>query len=68
MYKNIGPGAPAPLTNIGNFSTQSGSTYWTSTEEGSQVWYQLFGKGSFKGQFAKSLKYISRRVRPIRSF
>jgi len=30
MYQNIGPAAPAPLTNIGNFS--SSCCYWTSSE------------------------------------
>jgi len=29
MYQNIGPGAPAPNTNIGNFLP---TEYWTSTE------------------------------------
>lgn len=41
MYHNIGPGAAAPLTNIGEFN--SGNIYWSSSEfSSSEAWYQHF--------------------------
>jgi hypothetical protein len=62
MYMNIGPGAAAPNTNIGNFAA---TNYWSSTEEdNNQAWYQLFVLG---GQFYGS-KSASYNVRAVRAF
>ncbi|WP_235295810.1 hypothetical protein [Portibacter marinus] len=45
MYVKIGPGAPPPYTNIGNFFTTK--YYWTSTEENASfAWRQSFIDGT----------------------
>lgn len=62
MYRNIGPGAPAPLTNIGNFS---GFEYWSSTEGNDySAWYQSFG---YNYQHSSS-KDLMQSVRAVRAF
>ena len=67
MYKNIGPKAAAPLTNIGGFTT---GTYWSSSEAGgTQAWSQTFGSNSSVSyaplHYDKSYNF---RTRAIRSF
>jgi len=48
MYYNIGPGAAAPLTNIGDFDINN--LYWSSSEfrEG-DAWYHNFVNGQIGG-------------------
>lgn len=63
MYLNIGPGAPAPNTNIGAFV--AGAYYWTSVESGQfNAWYQNFGSGSQN----LNAKNANNYVRAIRAF
>ena len=63
MYKNIGPGAPDPLTNLGGFADDR---YWSSTETNRvKAWCQLFN--IVTGQFV-CFKNKLHRVRAIRSF
>ena len=38
MYKNIGPAAPAPSTNLGNFKN---TYYWSSSEASSNLAYSI---------------------------
>ena len=60
MYKNIGPGATAPNTNIGVFAN---SNYWSSTEKDvNNAWYQFFFFGS-QSVGNKSSTYYVRAVR-----
>jgi hypothetical protein len=60
MYKNIGPGAPAPLTNVGGFVS---SFYWSSSEwDSGSAWYQEFSNG-FQGKYPKYNTYYFRAVR-----
>lgn len=60
MYKNIGPGAPSPLTNIGNFA---GYSYWSSSEfDDYYAWYQNFS-GGYQYNFYKTGSYYVRAVR-----
>ena len=62
MYTNIGPGAPAPLTNIGSFGDDF---YWSSSEVSNyDAWLQLFANG-VQGNFRKT---FGLRVRPVRAF
>jgi hypothetical protein len=62
MYRNIGPGAPAPLTNIGGFSS---TWYWSSSEYSNlSVWTQNFGNG---GQ-TDIPKYPQFSVRAVRAY
>jgi hypothetical protein len=62
MYKNIGPGAPAPLTNIGGFSS---AFYWSSSEFNvNNAWSQRFGDGA-QGTNPKS---STSSVRAVRAF
>ena len=63
LYLNIGPGAPAPNTNIGGFVNAS---YWSSTESGSGGYAWLFGF-----EFGNSYdlhKYYTNYVRAVRAF
>ena len=64
IYLNIGPGAAAPLTNIGSFPSVD---YWTSTEYYSKygAWAQSFGDGSL---VAWSKSVTTCYVRAIRTF
>lgn len=62
MYKNIGQGAPAPLTNSGGFAS---SSYWSSSESGgSNSWGQYFSNGN---QYSSNKGY-SLLVRAVRAF
>ncbi|MGR8931883.1 MAG: hypothetical protein ACU836_14710 [Gammaproteobacteria bacterium] len=62
MYTNIGPGAPAPNTNVGGFANVY---YWSSTEGGSlSAWLQNFNYGDQSG----SVKDVPLRVRAVRAF
>jgi hypothetical protein len=62
MYTNIGPAAPAPLTNVGGFAING---YWSSSEIGANhAWTLFFGNG---GQsFGIKLNPLS--IRAVRSF
>lgn len=70
MYRNIGPGAPSPLTNVGVFINEPGHfAYWSSTETVSPQFshaalMMYFDDGSVGG-FGKDGKL---RVRVIRAF
>ncbi|MDD5273907.1 MAG: DUF1566 domain-containing protein, partial [Methylovulum sp.] len=67
MYQNIGPGAAAPFTNVGGFTT---GVYWSSSEDNEinldyfKAWVQDFGNGD---QYPddKATKY---HVRAVRAF
>jgi len=62
MYTKIGPGAPAPLTNIGGFSS---AWYWSSSERSIDgAWGQYFGDGY--QNFGS--KYVTLPVRAVRAF
>jgi hypothetical protein len=62
MYSNIGPGAAAPLTNVGGFGF---SAYWSSSEYDSTLaWIHYFNIG-FQYSYDKSDTFS---VRAIRSF
>jgi hypothetical protein len=62
MYKNIGPGAPAPLTNVGGFAS---STYWSSSEyDNGTAWGQYFGSGYQSNGSKDGTLY----VRAVRAF
>ncbi len=62
MYLKIGPGAPAPNTNIGGFAS---AFYWSSTEGSSSLaWLQSF----FNGVQDYNSKVSTSRVRAIRAF
>ena len=62
LYLNIGPGAPAPNTNIGGFAS---SIYWNSTEYNANFpWLEFFSNG-FQSY---TNKYNSNRVRAVRAF
>jgi hypothetical protein len=61
IYQNIGPGAVAPLTNVGGFA---GAWYWSSSENGFGAWLQNFGGG---GQ-VNSNKLNAFSVRAVRAF
>lgn len=69
MYWNIGPGASAPLTDIGNFT---GGVYWSSSEydgditqyKGVTAWYVFFGDGAPWYQFKEN----TFSVRAVRAF
>lgn len=62
MYTNIGQGATAPLTNLGNFANVS---YWSSTEYGSLgAYFQHFPDGS---QYTYD-EYNMLSVRAVRAF
>jgi hypothetical protein len=60
MFKNIGPGAAAPLTNIGGFEYLS--NYWSSSEDNGGVWDQHFGTGQ-PNFSSKDNKFPVRAVR-----
>lgn len=57
MYKNIGQGAPAPLTNVGGFAAAS---YWSSSENGNdEAWFWHFGAGiRDRGYYRNSTFYV----------
>ncbi|WP_394754266.1 DUF1566 domain-containing protein [Crenothrix sp.] len=62
MYKNIGKGAAAQLTNIGKFTTRG---YWSSSEYNNEsAWYQSFADGHQD----KYDKYGGFAVRAVRAF
>lgn len=62
MYRNIGPGAGAPNTNIAGFAN---SNYWSSTEkDANNAWYQFF----FFGSQSAGNKSAANNVRAIRAF
>ena len=62
MYTNIGQGATAPNTNIGNFTA---SFYWSSSEfDAFNAWRQDFLDGSE----GSNVKIFSPQVRAIRAF
>lgn len=62
MYNNIGPGAPAPLTNIGKFI---GYDYWSSSESSSNnAVGQNFATGAQSYYGKSGLLY----VRAVRAF
>ena len=61
LYWNIGPGAPAPNTNIGGFTN---SFYWSSTEYNALAAANFeFSSGNTYGNFSKSDTYSVRGVR-----
>jgi hypothetical protein len=63
LYGNIGPGAAAPLTNVGGFAN---GNYWTSTEAtNSNARYRTFSTMWYQNTSAKSTTYY---VRAVRSF
>jgi len=69
MYNNIGPGAPAPLTNVGNFVTDPNlrTRYWSSTGDG------LLNGGAYNVRFEDfHLSTVNTdfpgRARAVRSF
>lgn len=66
MYKNIGPGAPWPLTNIGGFSS---AWYWSSSESNyythEYAFSQLFNSN---GQQLVNYKADTSSVRAVRAF
>ncbi len=65
MYTKIGPGAPAPITNVGGFVTSGYTGYWSSTERSADgAWGQSFGNGN---QFSTP-KTSLHRVRAVRAF
>jgi hypothetical protein len=73
MYKNIGPGAPAPLTNVGGFISYSefSQFYWSSTEsDGSYASVMDFNIPSDGGGQPDSFPKDSAepRVRAVRAF
>jgi Protein of unknown function (DUF1566) len=62
IYKNIGQGATAPLTNIGSFSP---SKYWSSSEiDNYTAWFQNFASG-YQDYDETSYAFL---VRAIRAF
>ncbi|MFM8442085.1 MAG: DUF1566 domain-containing protein, partial [Methylococcus sp.] len=62
MYTKIGPGAPAPLTNIGGFSS---TWYWSSSEYSDHLaWFQGFRDGD---QYINGKNYMT-LVRAVRAF
>ena len=63
LYLNIGPGAPAPNTNIGGFVNNG---YWSSTERGSNGYAWLL---DFEfGNSYELIKYYTYYVRAVRAF
>jgi len=62
MYKNIGPGAAAPLTNIGGFTT---TKYWSSSERNHNV-ARLQSFHSGYQSFNNKAKQV--HVRAVRAF
>jgi len=73
MYKNIGPGAAKPLTNIGGFKPHNNynlHNYWSSSENtGHYAWSQGFGSGLFGGGFQYNwFKVNTFYVRAARAF
>lgn len=63
MYNNIGPGAPAPLTNVGGFAADD---YWSSSEVttiyNDHAWDQHFSNG-FQNLHYKHNPLLGRAVR-----
>ena len=63
LYNNIGPNAPAPLSNIGHFSTTT--YYWSSSEIGpNHAWTVFFANG--EETFGQKMNPSSARA--IRAF
>ncbi len=62
MYTSIGPGAAAPLTNVGGFASYY---YWSSSEyDDNYAWAQYFGDGPQRINYSsKSTTYTVRAVR-----
>ena len=66
MYRNIGPGAQAPLTNVGGFIDFPGHfAYWSSTEYTSNAALMMYFDNGSVGGFGKDGRL---RMRAIRSF
>ena len=62
MYNRIGPGAPSPNDNIGDFQSEE---YWSSTVSSDLgTWKVNFTDGAMGGQ----LRTVERRVRAVRTF
>ena len=63
MYSSIGPGALAPLMNVGSFANNS---YWSSTAYANDsAWYLDFGSGA---PYGATLNAPFILVRAVRSF
>lgn len=66
MYKNIGKGAAAPLTNVGGFSTVS--WYWSSSEVAAGgAWFQTFASGGYQYEHGVNTD-LPFYVRAVRAF
>ena len=65
MYRNIGPGAPAPLTNIGGFASE---WYWTSHEDGSNNAHAWFFGNDQGLSIPIDKHYCCGAVRAVRAF
>jgi hypothetical protein len=64
MYTNIGPGAAAPLTNVGGFGENG---YWSSTEALSNAAFsRAFFVGGHGGANYKGISYF--KARAVRAF
>lgn len=62
IYQNIGPGAAAPLTNVGGFAS---NYYWSSSENINEgAWAQYFVDGYQDYYF----KHVTFSVRAVRAF
>jgi hypothetical protein len=59
MYRNIGQGAAAPLTNVGSFASLK---YWSSSENGGLAWIQGFDYGN-QNTYYKDFTFYVRAVR-----
>lgn len=62
LYQNIGPGAAAPLTNIGGFSS---NVYWSSSE---YDYYSAWNINFSNGQQDYYNKDFSHSIRAVRAF
>jgi hypothetical protein len=63
MYNKIGPGAPAPNTNVGNFTLQG---YWSSSENNNvSAKYFLMSNGSTNIELKNNSIFNVRAIRPF---